>query len=295
LTVAEAVREYLVDCRIRNLSDQTIAFYERRLPGFLEPWWHDDLADLTRQQIRERIGEYLGRYSPATVNGYIRGVKAVLNWALREDYGVGTDPRSLRKVKEARRVMPHLADPQDIARLLAQPDRKRFTGIRDHMMMMLMLDTGIRLGELIGLDLDDVKGNHIVLRGKGRKERIVAMSAPAEKAMLQYIRARSHTGFDGTALFVSRHGRRINKRTVADQLKHYAEAAGIHGISLSPHRLRYSFATHFLRNGGSIVSLQQVLGHTTLAMARHYAQMVDQDAFEETRAYSPVAVLGHSR
>jgi integrase/recombinase XerD len=285
----------VVDCRIRNLSDQTIAFYERRLREFLEPWWDDQLAGLARQPIRERVGEYLTRYSPATVNGYIRGVKAVLNWALREDYDVGTDPRALRKVKEPRRIMPHLADPQDIARLLAQPDRRRFSGIRDHMMMMLMLDTGIRLGELVGLDVEDILCGHLVVRGKGNKERIVAMSAPSEKAMLRYLRARAGTGFEGVALFPSRHGQRISKRTVAQHLKRYAEAAGIQGISLSPHRLRYTMATHFLRNGGSIVSLQQVLGHTTLAMARHYAQMVDQDAFEETRAYSPVARLRPTR
>jgi len=184
LTVAEAVREYLLDCRIPNLSDQTIAFYERRLGEFLESWWADQLVDLARQRIKQRIGEYLGRYSPATGNGYIRCVKALLNWALREDYDVGADPRALRKVKKPRRIMPHLADPQDIARLLAQPDRSRFTGIRDHMMMM-MLDTGIRLGELVGLDTDDVKAGHLVVRGKGNKERIVAMSAPAEKAMLR--------------------------------------------------------------------------------------------------------------
>jgi len=172
LTIAEAVREYLLDCRIRNLSDQSLAFYKRRLGDFLEPWWTKQLVDLTRQQIKPRIGEYLGRYSPATVNAYIGCVKALLNWALREDYDVGTDPRALRKVKEPRRIMPHLADPQDIARLLAQPDRRRFTGIRDHMMIMLMLDTGIRLGELVGLDVDDVKGGHLVVGGKGNKERI---------------------------------------------------------------------------------------------------------------------------
>jgi integrase/recombinase XerD len=291
LTVEEALREFLVDCRIRNLSEQSLEFYKRRLGEFFEPWVGRRLVEVTRHELKARIAEYLDRYSPATVNGYIRCAKALLNWALREEYDVAVDPKVLRRLKESKRVMPHLSDSGQIAALLAQPDRSRFIGLRDYVMLMVMLDTGIRLGELVGLDADDVRGAYLLVRGKGRKERMVALSAPTEKAMMRYLRARARLDLRDSSLVPSVHRRRIAKRSVSQLVKEYGERAALTDINLSPHKLRYTFATHFLRNGGSIVSLQQVLGHTTLAMSRHYAQMVDEDAFEETRTLSPVAAM----
>lgn len=288
----EAIKEFIIDGRTRNLSPETTAYYERRLGEFLKPWLEAPLAELSIHAVRERIAQYQGDgYSPATVNGYIRSVKALLNWALREDYDIMVNPRALAKVKEPKRVMPHLNTQEEIVALLSQPDQRGFVGFRDYMMILLMLDTGMRVSELVGLDVDDVSLPLLKVRGKGDKERVVALSDATQKALMKYMRAHKNYAKGVPFLFPSRHGGRVSKRTVAVRLKRYGEAAGITGISLSPHKMRYTFATHYLRNGGSIVSLQQTLGHTTLAMTRHYAQMVNADAFEDVRKFSPVSKL----
>jgi site-specific recombinase XerD len=292
MSVEEAVREFLTDCRLRRRSGETIAFYERRLTRFLAPWWEKPLAALTRDGIRSALTEYVERYSPATANGYIRCIKALLNWARREDYDA-VDPHFLQKVKEPQRIMPHISEPEEIEALLAQPDAATLLGLRDRALLLVMLDTGIRLSEVVGLDVDDVRQDHLVVRGKGDKERRVALSDIAQKEMGRYVRARRRAGASHPCLFPSRQGSRIHRRTVGQLIARYAEAAGLGGLRISPHALRRTFATHFVRNGGDIVRLQMALGHTSIAMARHYAQVVDADAFEQVRQYSPVAALSH--
>ncbi len=172
-TVEEAVREFLIDRRLRKLSSETTDFYRRRLTRFLAPWWREPVAALCREGIRSGLGDYVDRYSPATTNGYIRCLKAFLNWARREGYDT-VDPHFLQKVREPQRIMPHLSEPEQIEALLAQPDRTTFVGLRDSTLLLVMLDTGVRLGEVVGLDVDDVRHDHLVVHGKGGKERRVA-------------------------------------------------------------------------------------------------------------------------
>lgn len=293
LTVEESIREFVLDRRITNRRPATLAFYERRLSEFLSPWLQKPLVELSLGDIRARSTYCLDEKGlrPTTINGYLRATKALLNWALDENYDIQADPRAIRKLTEPKRVMPHLSTQEEIEALLRQPDRRSFFGMRDYTMILLTLDTGVRVSELIGLDADDVHLPFIKVRGKGDKERMLQLSDNMLRAMTKYLRLRANCGADGPALFPSRHGGRVAPRTFAGHLKRYGEAAGITGMSLSPHKLRYTHASWFLRNGGGIVNLQLVLGHSSLAMTRHYAQMTDADAFEDSRRYSPVSKL----
>ena len=221
-TLQEALKEFVLDGRSRNLSPATTAFYERRIGELLKPWLDKSLVELSMHNVKERIAHYQdGNYSPATVNGYIRATKALLNWALREDYDILVNPKALRRTKEAKRVMPHLSTQEEIVALLSQPDQKTFLGFRDFIMMLLMLDTGIRVGELVGLDMDDVRLPLLKVRGKGNKERLVALSDNTQRVMMKYLRARGAYTQEGPFLFPSRHGRRLSDRTTAQHLKRY--------------------------------------------------------------------------
>lgn len=296
LTVWETINEFVLDGRIRNLSPETAVFYKRRLTEFLEVWLDNQLVEVTIHDVREQIELYHERgYSPATINGYIRALKAMLNWALREDCDIATNSNALPTLKEPKRVMPHLKTQDEIVALLAQPDRRIFLGLRDLTMMLLMLDTGMRVRELVALDADDVQPLLLKVHGNGDKERMVSLTDHAQKVMMKYLRARHNymrgVGCEGPFLFPSRNRRCMSIRGVTCNLKRYGEAAGITDISISPHKLRYTYATHHLRNGGDIVSLQQTLGYAMLAMTRHYAQMVDADVFEQSRKYSPISKL----
>jgi len=291
-TLREALEEFIVECRTKNLSPSTAEFYERRVSEFLEPWLEVPLLDVTIHDVRERICYCQERsYSPATINGNLRAVKALFNYALREDYDITLNPKAIRAIKEPKRVMPHLSTEDEIRALLSQPNQQTFLGLRDFTMMLVTLDSGIRVGELVGLDVDDVKLPQLKVRGKGDKERLIRLSDQVQKTMMKYLRARKECGVAGNFLFPSRHGRRISARTFAGHLKEYGEAAGITSITLAPHRLRYTYATHYLRNGGDIVSLQGIMGHTTLTQTRHYAQVTNADFIEHAPKFSPVGKL----
>jgi len=127
---------------------------------------------------------------------------------------------------------------------------------------------------------------------------MLALSLPGQKAMRRYLRARElvlqQADLATPWLFVSREGGGMGRRTVNQWMRRYAAEAGIEGVRVSPHTLRYCYATLFLKNGGSITNLQQILGHTTLTMSRRYASIADEDAFEDSMKCSPIATLSRS-
>ena len=290
----EVIHAFLADCRLRNLSARSLEWYDARLQRLFLGLMDDDISTITIPTIRTQIADMIDRLAPATVNGYLRTARAFFNWALDEGYDVRLRPRKLPRLKEPKKVPPVLSIEQ-IRALLAQPDKTRFVGLRDFTMMMVAIDTGIRLSEIIGLAVFDFDGELLRVSGKGNKERLVALSAAAVGALRRYLHSRQQAlakaGVDTAALFPSRQGRRLDRKMVYDIVNTHAKNAGIEGVRVSPHTLRYTFATHFLRNGGGIVNLQQILGHTTLTMSRHYALVADEDAFAASRQMSPIALL----
>jgi integrase/recombinase XerD len=292
--VGDVLEEFLTDCRLRNLSPRTVAWYRDSLRVALAPVIGVPLSTVTAAAVRESLASLMDGRAATTVNGFVRAVKSFLNWAANGEYLVQVDPRRIARLKEPKRIPPTLTAEQ-VQAILSVPDKRSFLGLRDHTCMALMLDTGVRVGEAQGLTPEDVSIPFVKVRGKGDKERTVALSAPMQTHLRKYLRAReaalTRARQETPFLFPSRTGRRLDRRSVQEAIKRYAQAAGIEGVRVSPHTFRYTYATHFLRNGGSIVSLQQVMGHTTLAMSRRYAAMVDEDAFEESMRCSPLAAV----
>lgn len=297
-STSEAIQDFITDCRLRNLSPASIEWYQNRLKRAFGPFVDLPLGQVGLQALRAHIGGTLDIVSPATVNAYLRAAKAFLNWAIEAGYDVNVMPSRLPRVKEPKRLPPVLGVEQMTA-LLSQPDTSRFAGLRDFTMILVALDTGVRVGELTGMEVGDISGDVVRVVGKGDKQRQVALSAPAARALRRYLRSRHETLKDAgaltTVLFPSRYGGRLSRKQVQERLADYARKAAIEGVRVSPHTLRYTFATHFLRNGGSIVALQQILGHTTLTMSRHYASVADTDAFEQSIRFSPVAAMKYRK
>ena len=294
VAVKEAIEEFLADRRFRNLSPLTIQSYAERLSRLLQPYYQQALTELTEADIKVRLTSLLDGAAPATVNGYITTLKALVNWALDNDIACSLQPRRLPKLKEPKKVPPVLSLEQ-LKAVFAQLDVGRFGGLRDYTIYALMLDTGVRLSEAIGTTVHDVQDGILKVRGKGNKERHVALSLPMQKLLANYLRKRraavGSSDVDTDVLFPSRYGRALHKRTVQQTLTRCARDAGLVGIRVSPHTLRYTFATTFVRKGGSIVRLQQILGHTTLTMSRHYAAVFDTDCFEDSMRLSPLTEM----
>jgi integrase/recombinase XerC len=152
-------------------------------------------------------------------------------------------------------------------------------GARDRAIMETLYSTGMRVSELVGLNMDDIDflGEVVHIRGKGKKERIGPISSSALQVIQHYMefrsrRAQSNANFDSKVLFVNKHGRRLSTRSVRRKMDKYLKMAGL-DPAISPHTLRHSFATHMLNNGADLRSVQELLGHQSLSTTQVYTHL----------------------
>ncbi|MEN6641416.1 MAG: tyrosine-type recombinase/integrase [Armatimonadia bacterium] len=303
-TIEEAIEEFVQSRKNRNLSGKSITWYERRNRYLLADMLDKPLVELSLRDVEQRLGAVLDRASAITRNGYMRAVKVFLYWAERKNFELSLNPHQLEKAVEPKRNPPCFTHEQ-IVDLLSAPDQSDFCGLRDYAFMALMLGTGIRVSEMIGLRTSNVylpkaqapgvPEGMVEVIGKGDKQRRIALDENCQRVLKRYLRARelalSEVGLKSDALFPSRLGRHMSYRVVLDKFRKYGRQAGIENVRLSPHTTRHTFATMYMRDGGQLHHLRLILGHTTLTMSQRYAHLEDRDAFNETRTCNPLARL----
>ncbi len=232
--------------------------------------------------------------SPRTVAGYARVFKLFFNWVEREGYTANNPSRLLRVPKTFAKIVETFTDDQ-IQRLLGAVDIKEVNGFRDLCIMLLLLDTGIRLTELINLEIPDLdlERGEIKIRGKGGKERIVPVGAKVQKALWKYIhRYRPESAHPNVQnLFLSIQGYGLSGSRVYRVIAGNGKKAGLQGVRCSPHTFRHTFAKNFLLNGGDLFTLQKILGHSTLDVVRLYVNFTFEDIKVQHRKYSPVDTM----
>jgi integrase/recombinase XerC len=192
---------------------------------------------------------------------------------------VKSNPVLLIRTPKQERKLPKFLEYEDVKRLLETPPADSWLGARDRAIMETLYSTGVRVSELVALNLDDVdflsEVTHI--RGKGKKERIVPIGSTALQSIQHYMefrnkRAQNSDGFDAKVLFVNKHGKRLSTRSVRRKMDKYLLMAGL-DPSISPHTLRHSFATHMLNNGADLRSVQELLGHQSLSTTQIYTHL----------------------
>jgi integrase/recombinase XerD len=166
---------------------------------------------------------------------------------------------------------------KDVEALLDSPDLSTGTGLRDKAMLELLYASGIRVSELVSLNVEDVNINMGFLKcyGKGAKERIIPLGTVALKMLNEYLsRSRNKLVRNETenSLFVNHHGQRLTRQGFWKIIKKYAKAANIK-IEITPHTLRHSFATHLLENGADLRSVQEMLGHADISTTQIYTHI----------------------
>lgn len=299
ITVGETVADFLADCQARNLSPKTLVWYEQRL-SILQPHWEADPTTIDDAALDRLLRPRRTTVATSTLNGYIRGLRAWLYWCQDEGIEIPARPRRLRSLKVSRVLPPNLTGEQ-VNALLAVPDRRSYVGQRDLTMMMLMLDVGTRLKETISIKVEDLDLPHIkIMVAKMGKQRVVCVSDPMHRQLCKYLRLRASvvgkSWYDSPYVFPSRQGDVLSHGRVHRMITGYAKAAGLDGVRVSAHVLRYTYATTCIRAGGmSLAHLQSCLGHATLAMTRHYVSMDDHDAHEASRNASPIAQMSRQR
>lgn len=294
LSFDEAVRLFLLDLRAKNLSVRTLEFHETNLyslqKALMDKQTQIDLYSITYNDIKHHfIGGMLEqKLAGNTINGRIKSCKAFFAFLYRENLIQNNLAEHFALVKSEKKMISTFSKHQ-IINLLEQPDRNTFVGLRDYTMMLILLETGLRLNELLNLRIEDIRwaDNEIyVYQGKSNKTRRVPFQKTCANAIRQYLKERGDVGTD--VLFVTVNHTPVHPRTFQDHLTNYGISAGLRGVRVSPHTFRHTMAKFYILNGGDAFTLQQILGHSTLDMVRHYVQLFRSDIQEQHRKFSPV-------
>nr|WP_325186388.1 site-specific tyrosine recombinase XerD [uncultured Oscillibacter sp.] len=264
----------------KRASRNTVASYLRDVSQFAD-YLQSHLNCTLRQAKGETVREYMdwmlghGK-SPASVTRFLASVKSFYNFLLREG-SVAVNPAKGLTAAKAERKYPEILTSREVELFLEQPQCVDAKGFRDHAMLELLYATGIRVSELISLDLDDLNlsASFIRCRSKG-KERIIPLYHGAVKALQDYvrnIRPQLIADSDEEALFVNMNGERMSRQGFWKIIKCYQEKAGIEK-DITPHTLRHSFAVHLLENGADLRSIQEMLGHADISSTQIYTHVI---------------------
>lgn len=279
LDFIKAYENYLY--KVKKASDNTVFSYIRDIRQFSD--WADKqgvaLVDATQLNIRSYLDhlKVLGK-SDATVSRSMASLKNFYTYLVSAGF-VEATPLIEIHVERREKKLPQILTNKEIELLLAQPACVDEKGYRDKAMLELMYATGIRVSELIELNLDDVNIDVGIIKcSNAKKGRVIPLYPAAQKALKVYlkdIRAGMLADPDEQALFVNVNGARMSRQGFWKILKHYQQTAGIEK-EITPHTLRHSFAVHLLENGADIDSLQELMGHCDISSTQMYTQMVNQ-------------------
>ena len=280
LDLISAYENYLT--KVKQSSANTVASYMRDIRQFqawLNLFEETTIVDATQRNISHFLDHLKdeGR-SGATISRNLASLKNFYSYLVSNGF-VSTTPVTDIHVDRGEKKAPSILTGREIELLLSQPACVDAKGIRDKAMLEVMYATGIRVTELIDLDVDDVNLDVGVLRCvSGKKSRIIPLYPAALKALGAYLRdVRQGMIASGTetALFVNVSGVRMSRQGFWKILKHYQATANIEK-DITPHTLRHSFAVHLLENGADLGSLQELMGHSDISSTQVYTQLITQ-------------------
>jgi site-specific recombinase XerD len=301
------VEDWLADCQIRQHSPRTIEL-RRMLAGRLF-WFLEerDTAQCGRAEIRRffaylsnghqdgggRWGKGAKRYSkplrPETISTYFHHLRTFFNWLVGEEYlQVSPMDKIAPPVSRPDQVQP-FSTPQ-IQSLLNAASKTKYPR-RDEAIVRFLLDTGVRVSELCQLkmhDLDLMEGQAFVL-GKGNKKRVVCFGRKTARVLRAYLRDEER--MPEQHVFLSERGTKAGepflRGGILQLIERLGKKANVQGVRCSPHTFRHTFAIEFLRNGGNVFTLKQILGHTGLQVTNRYAALAQADIQSQHRRFSP--------
>ncbi|MBU2840153.1 site-specific tyrosine recombinase XerD [Acidithiobacillus thiooxidans] len=263
----------------KNLGENTLAAYRQDLLQLCSALAEQD-ADLLSADagmLARILGQKLqSGAAMRSVARMLSSIRRFYGYALRESWVTHNPSQNLQSPRLAR-YLPHVLSETQIEALLAAPDQTRPLGLRDAAMLELMYACGLRVSELVNLEMRqlDLSADLVMVFGKGRKERLVPMGEMAAEriaAYLQNARPRILGGRISAAVFVTARGAAMTRQRFWQNIEAYAKVAGIEQ-SVSPHSLRHAFATHLLNHGADLRSVQLMLGHANLGTTEIYTHV----------------------
>lgn len=264
-----------------SYSINTIKAYKVDLRKFLIFFSNDNIniQSISRKDIRSFLSsEYDKKRSDRTVSRRLASIKSFFNYLIKSEQ-IGNNPSAEIKSPKLSKPLPNFIDQKVIDLLMDAPNKSTIGGLRDKALLELFYSTGMRLSELVSLDIEsiDFKKNIIKVLGKGRKERLVPFGNRAKFHLDNYLKNNTskfkvNNIKDRQPLFTSNRNQRISTRTVQRRVSTYIKLVA-NGSQLGPHILRHSFATHLLENGADIRTVKDLLGHSSLSSTQVYTHI----------------------
>ncbi len=305
--LSELIEYYEVCNRAEGKSPKTISWYSANLKSFRNYLKNrhvsDSLDNIDTKLLREYVLYLMKRtryenhpYTPvkpellstATVHGHVRTLRAFFNWLVVEELTQNNPANGLKPPKVVRKVVSTLSDEE--IRAILNSFSTSPSDSRNQALFMILIDTGLRIGELVNLKMEDVHMDEGYLKvlGKGKKERIVPIGNNAQKVLQRYLfRFRPKPTNPVTDnVFLSVSSKTLTENSMKLMFSRLSKRSGV--CRLHAHLCRHTFATRFLINGGDVFSLQQILGHSTLEMVRHYVNLASSHIAIQHQKYSPL-------
>ena len=270
--------------KVKQASANTVSSYMRdirQFSGWLSTQKETDVVDASQQNIEEYLS-YLDQEekSAATKSRVLASLKNFYAYLVSSGF-INESPVKDIRVERAEHKLPQILNDQEIEQLLVQPSDAEAKGIRDRAMLQVIYSTGIRVSELISLDLEDVSLEKGTICIRGKKLREIRLSEEALRVLYIYLSEvrESMAKVGETALFVNVLGARMSRQGFWKLLKHYQEQAGIQK-DITPHTLRHSFAVHMLEHGAELRSVKEIMGHSDISSTQIYTHMMEAQSDE---------------
>jgi integrase/recombinase XerC len=283
----DSIQLYIKSLARENASPHTIRNYERELTEFAEYLKPKDSNPPTVQaidllMIREWMTSLYDRgLNVTSIRRALAAVRSFFRFLQRTGV-VERNPAKLVRTPKAPKVLPRVMTAEHVSNLLDGSQQKaesleRPHPVRDVAILELLYGTGVRVSELVGLNLDDIQfgDRWILVRGKGRKERQVPLGSKAAAAIERYLSERK-PGRGEKAVFLNHRGKRLSDRAVRSIVKLYGSIV-LGDSSIHPHSFRHAYATHLLSDGADLRAIQELLGHARLSTTQKYTQVALAD------------------
>ncbi len=278
------VQDFLRHLRLeKNASDLTIKSYGDDFESFYD-YLNDRAAGIPHPEsitipLLRGYVSYLHecQYARTTIARRLASLRSFFRYTTREGVTTSNPAKALRTPRTGQKL-PHFLTSEQVAKLLEAPPSNEPMGLRDRAMLETLYSAGLRVAELVGLDLEswDRGANILRVYGKGKKERIAPVGTYAVRALERWlvVRTPDPNGLpdETNALFLNRFGRRLSTRSIGRMIDKYLKMTGLETIT-SPHTLRHSFATHLLDGGADLRSVQELLGHKSLTTTQIYTHV----------------------
>lgn len=286
MTFRDVLTEFYAEQEYKGNRPATLRFYQQTVGHFLKDTGLTSLEDFSERTIRTWLLSHRG-LSPNTLGAYDRALRSISNWLYLRGYLPQHPMKNLPKPRAKRvEIITFTAD--EIHSMLAEAKRRR-NPLRDKALIILLLDTGIRIGEACNLQLQNVQWSENCLLVDGKTgQRQVPFGRKAKQALRAYVdRERKACSSGVRGVFLNQDGTPLKSLAATQRLGKIAKVCNVKATKLGPHTFRHTFGVEFIRAGGDAFTLQRLLGHTTLEVTRRYVHLAQSDLREAHRRFSP--------